>query len=121
MLVNIQHELSRQRVKHIVNSYRLDGQEPFQFNAYLHDLFDAYQAPLIELALIETLVDCWASVPLVRGTDFLRRAHTMLHSWDEQPIISTLTPEQFSQISGLDPTPVYGSGDRPNSRPIAHS
>jgi hypothetical protein len=111
MLVNIQDELSRHRVKHIVSSYDLDRPDPSQFDAYLDDLLTHYQPPLIELALVETLVDGWATVPLVRGLAFLHRVHEMLKRWDDQPIVSTLTPEQFSQISGLDPTPIFGTGD----------
>jgi hypothetical protein len=117
MLIDIQEELSRQRVKHIVSSYNLDGHQPVQFEAYINELFDRYQPPLIELALIEALVDAWASVPMVRGVEFLTQAHEKLKGWDDHPIVSTITAEQFSQISGLDPAPVFGSGDRP-SRPI---
>jgi hypothetical protein len=118
MLIDIQEELGRQRVKHIVSSYNLDGQQPIQFEAHINELLDRYQPPLVELALVETLVDAWASVPMVRGVEFLNQAHEKLKSWDDHPIVSTLTAEQFSQISGLDPAPVFGKGDR-SGQPIA--
>lgn len=118
MPVDIQDELSRQRVKHIISSYALQGTSKLQFEVYLNELLDMYQAPLIELALVETLVDCWASVPLVRGVEFLTHVHSKLRAWDDHPIVSTITAEQFSQIAGLDPAPIFGTGDRSPSRSI---
>lgn len=117
-MVDIQEEVSQQRVKHIVASYQLGGDEVQQCNTYLDELFEYYAPPLIELALVETLVDNWLTVPLVRGVAFLSQAHDKLKGWEHQPITSTLTPEQFHQISGLDPSPVFGTEEIPPNRPI---
>lgn len=112
-MMDIQDEVSQQRVKHIVDSYHLDGDEVQQCLTYLEDLFEYYPPPLIELALIETLVDNWLSVPLPKGVAFFSQAHEKLKSWEHQPILSTLTPDQFQQISGLDPAPVFGTEEFP--------
>lgn len=116
--MEIWQQLSQQRVKHIVSSYDLSGTEVKQFNSYLEELFEIYPCPLIELALVETLIDHWLSVPLVRGIKFLTQTHNKLRSWETQPIVSTVTPEQFQQISGLDPTPIFGSAEVPPPSPI---
>lgn len=116
--MEIWEQLSRQRVKHIVSSYQLAGDEGNQFNLYLDELMQIYPCPLIELALIETLIDHWLSVPLVRGIEFLTQSHDKLKAWENQPIISTITPDQFQQIAGLDPTPVFGSAELPPACPI---
>jgi hypothetical protein len=116
--MEIWQQLSRQRIKHIVSSYQLAGDEVNQFDAYLEDLMVRYPFPLIELALVETLIDNWLSVPLTRGISFLSQAHDKLKTWDTQPIVSTITPEQFQQIAGLDPTPIFGSAEIPPACPI---
>lgn len=116
--MEIWQQLSRQRVKHIVSSYQLGGSETNPFDAYLEELLEIYSCPLIELALIETLIDNWLSIPLVRGIEFLTQAHNKLKAWETQPIISTITPDQFQQISGLDPTPIFGSAEVPPACPI---
>lgn len=117
--MNIQEQVSQQRVKHIVNSYQLQGQDGAQFDESLADLLRAYPTPLIELALTETLVDVWLTVPLVRGNAFLKQAQQKLKTWEAQAITSTITPEQFNQITGLDPSPVFGSSGLPPAQPTA--
>ncbi|MBD1911817.1 MULTISPECIES: hypothetical protein [unclassified Leptolyngbya] len=116
--MNIRAELNRQRVKHIVSSYQLDGDESVSFGSALDELLSRYPHGLIELALVETLLDVWITVPLVRGMSFLKQVQQKLRVWEEQPICSTLTPAQFSQITGLDPSPIFGSGELPPSCPI---
>jgi hypothetical protein len=111
-------QISKQRIRHIVNSYHLEGEEATGFESYLNDLLEQYPRPLIELALIETLIDRWLAVPLVRGIEFLTQAHQKLKDWESQPIVSTITPEQFHQIAGLDPTPIFGSSEYPPTCPI---
>ncbi|PSB23759.1 hypothetical protein [Stenomitos frigidus] len=112
-------QLSWQRVKHIVSSYQLNGNDAEAFDQDLHLLLDHYPTPLIELALVQTLVDGWLQVPLLRGCAFLAKAYELLKQWEEQAFlqgdpavrafISTIAPEQFQQITGLDPTPIFGS------------
>jgi hypothetical protein len=119
--MDIGERLKQQRVKHIVSSYQLDGTETEDFEQYLADLLHTYPAPLIELALVETLVDYWVRLPKVRGCDFLAIAHDYLQDWDDltqpfaqnTPIASTIAPEQFRWITGLDPTPVFGQASSP--------
>ena len=114
--MDISTQLSQQRVKHIVNSYQLHQGLPDpidDFEDYLDDLLQVYPTPLIELALIETLVDHWLAVPLVRGFQFLAHAHQKLKAWETHPIGSTITPEQVQQIAGLDPSPVFGPSQPP--------
>ncbi|HEY9699827.1 MAG TPA: hypothetical protein V6D10_21390 [Trichocoleus sp.] len=111
-------QISKQRVKHIVSSYQLGGSETGSFDAYLEELLNCYPRPLIELALIETLIDQWLSVPLMRGIAFLTQTHHKLRDWESKPIVSTITPEQFQQIAGLDPTPIFGSSEYPPTCPI---
>ena len=117
--------LNQQRVKHIVSSYQLHGNETDLFDQDLHLLLDHYPLPLIELALVQTLVDSWLQVPLVRGCAFLAKVYELLKQWEVQaylqgdPVMreldSTISPEQFQQITGLDPTPIFGAS-LPTSR-----
>ncbi len=136
--MELQERLSRQRVKHIISSYRLDGTDMSRshdytdtgrvhddtdtgrFHDYLENLLHQYPAPLIELALTETLVDHWSSVSLVRGVKFLTEAHDKLKAWEHHSIVSTITPEQFQQITNLDPGPVFGTDEVPAPRSIVH-
>jgi hypothetical protein len=118
--MEIREHLNRQRVKHIVSSYQLNGNETKKFDDYLEDLLQAYPSPLIELALVETLVDSWLSIPLPRGSQFLTQTHDKLKAWVNQLMISTLTPEQFQLISGLDPNPVFGGAGITLIQPTGH-
>ena len=105
--MTLQDKLSQQRVQHIVQSYQLDGGDR-PFFPYLEELMQRYPHPLIELALAETLVANWLTVPFERGTAFLSQVHLRLQHWEHEPIISSLTSDQFSTITGLDPAPVFG-------------
>ena len=106
--MEIAEQLNRQRVKYIVSSYELEGTEPDAFHEHLNSLLSQYSSFLIELALAETLIANWLTVPMVRGCGFLRQAHALLKTWEAQVGIHTITPEQFQQITGLDPTPIFG-------------
>lgn len=118
--MKIREQLNRQRVKHIVSSYQLGGSEANCFDSYLNELLQIYPYPLIELALVETLIDQWLSVPLTRGVEFLAQTHNKLKAWENQPIISTITPEQFQHIAGLDPSPIFGTAELPPTCSIVH-
>lgn len=96
-----------QRIQHIVTSYGLSGDEAAPFEAYLMDLMQVFPAPLIELAIVETLVQQWLRVPLLRGIEFLQKAHQVLTHWQSQPFHSRLTPTYFELVTGLDPTPLF--------------
>jgi hypothetical protein len=103
--------LGLQRVKHIVSSYQLAGDEAEAFDCYLEEILEVYPTPLIELAFVETLLEHWVSVPLVRGIQFLRQAHQRLNCWAVNPITSTLSPTDFQLITGLNPYPVFGASE----------
>lgn len=122
-------QLKRQRIKHIVSSYQLGGNEPEAFDLALELLIDRYPLPLIELALVEALVEGWLQVPLLRGCKFLDKVHVQLQAWENQtlqhevaaqPCASAISPEQFQQLTGLDPTSIFGASV-PASQPPIHS
>lgn len=108
----LQEKINQQRVRHIVQSYQLDGGES-AFFLYLEELIQRYPLPLIELSLVETLVENWLTVPFARGEAFLTQAHVRLQQWEQAPIVSSLSSAQFNAITGLDPAPIFG--DRPIS------
>ncbi len=107
--MKIQNQLNRQRVRHIVSSYQLEGSDGNDFYTGLQSLLQSYPTALIELAFVETLVDAWLRVPLLRGLDLLAQVHQKLQIWEKYPIASTVTSQQFYQITGLDPTPIFGA------------
>lgn len=111
---DLQPRVSRQRVQHIVDSYLLTGNEPRAFETYLHDLLDQYPPGLIELALVETLIRNWLTIPMQKGVPFLAEAHKQVKQWqikcrrqDLQNI--DLTHSQFRQITGLDPDSAFAA------------
>ncbi len=106
--MEIWEEISRQRVKYIVDSYQLDGYDDEFFYEYLEDLLQAYAPPQIELALVEILIESWRVTPLIRGVAFLERSHELLKAWETKIITPNISPTHFRLITGLDPTPVFG-------------
>jgi len=106
--MEIWEQISRQRVKYIVDSYQLDGEDDEDFDEYLQDLLQAYAPPQIELALVEALIASWQVTPLLRGVSFLERSHQFLREWENKPIKPQVSPTHFQLITGLDPMPVYG-------------
>ncbi len=118
--MDFQEAVKRQRVKYIISSYRLDEANSQKFDDYLEMLMTHYPSPLIELALVETLLNNWLQVPMKRGYEFLIQAHEQLQTWEQYALIqtetapsiaSTITPEQFQQITNLDPSPIFGITD----------
>jgi hypothetical protein len=116
--MELKEKLKRQRVKYIVSSYQLDHVDRDQFNIVLDMLLQEYPAPLVELAIAETLVANWLTVPMPKGCAFLSQTQSYLKAWEthvaschadfaQAHIHCSLTPEQFQQITGLDPTPVF--------------
>ena len=103
-------EISQHRIKHIISSYRLDedsGDRLGLFMEYLNGLLALYPAPLVELALVETLIQTWSALPLQRGCSFLVYAHQLVRTWATTTIAPTMTPAQFQHITALDPTPIF--------------
>jgi hypothetical protein len=107
--MEIWEEISRQRVKYIVDSYQLAGDDDEYFDDYLEEILQAYAPPQIELALVEVLVESWHNLPLVRGYAFLKRSHDLLKSWENKPIHTRISGTQFRLITGLDPTSIFGN------------
>jgi hypothetical protein len=117
-LMELKEELKRQRIKYIVSSYQLDRVDADQFDAVLDMLLADYPAPLVELAIAEALVENWLTVPMPKGCAFLNQIHDYLKAWENSdaqsaaapalPIHCSITPNQFQQITGLDPSPVFG-------------
>ena len=111
--MTLDERINQQRVKHIVSSYQLDGEEVEAFADGLEALLHTYGMPLIELALVETLVANWMNVPMQKGVLFLRQVHDRLKSWETHAIDSSLTPQEFQQLTGLDPSPIFGISESP--------
>ncbi len=121
--ISPQH-VSQQRIRHIIDSYHLAGDDGIAFEHYLDRLLSQYPHGSIELALVETLIKSWLTIPMAKGLVFLRTAHSKLKQWQaakhqeapSQPGIRTadsptpsFTPSQFAQITGLDAHTVFAS------------
>ena len=101
--MNTQQRISQQRVRHIIDSYRLmgAGDEANGFDAYVSELLSQYPQGLIELALVETLAKNWLTIPMEKGVSFSSSgSRTHLSSGNSKPCTRTtvtigLTPSQF--------------------------
>ncbi|MEL7331540.1 MAG: hypothetical protein AAFN12_04795 [Cyanobacteria bacterium J06560_2] len=104
--MELQQRISHHRVRHIVESYCLSGDDATAFDSYLGELLNQYPHGVIELALIETLIKSWLTIPMVKGLPFLRAAHHKLKQWQQTAFqdlpLPSVTPSQFTQITGLD-------------------
>lgn len=119
--MNIQAEIDRQRLQYIVDNYRLQGEDNMEsFEVALAELLDNYPTPIVELAVVETLVTGWLNVPLVRGCAFLHQVHEQLLLWHNYSIVSTLTAIQFQSITGLSPNPILENAQAFAAQPKAH-
>lgn len=110
---DLQQRISRQRIQHIVDSYMLAGDEPVASQTYLQDLLSQYPHGLIELALVDTLIKNWLTIPMPKGVPFLATAHEQIKQWQIEQQQSTqtvnLTHSQFHQITGLDPNTAFAA------------
>ncbi|MEM6449849.1 MAG: hypothetical protein AAF703_06005 [Cyanobacteria bacterium P01_D01_bin.105] len=115
--MDLHQRLGHHRIRYIVDSYMLMGGEPqakSQFEAYIDELISQYPHGLIELALVETLSKNWLTVPMQKGVAFLSSAHERIKQWQSEQRASarlsiTVTPSQFSQITGLDSQVAFAS------------
>ena len=119
--MEIDQQINQQRVKHVVSSYQLGGDEEAEFRTFLDQLLQKYPPTLIELALVEILVRSWLRIPPIRGVAFLCEVQKKLQEWEVQPVISTITAAQFQQITGLDPQPIFGVAKTAKIHPISRS
>lgn len=113
--------IQQQRVKSIISSYQLAGQDTDAFDSRLDDLLQNYPAPLLELAMVESLIENWLRMPMARGCAFLAQVQQRLDQWEARSFHTTIAPEQFQQITGLSPDPVFGSAGTPPSQPPTRS
>lgn len=119
--MNIQAEIDRQRLHYIINNYRLQGEDNTEsFEAALAELLNNYPTPIVELAVVETLVAGWLNVPFVRGCAFLHQVHEQLSLWHNYSIASTLTTTQFQSITGLSPNSILKNAQAFAAQPKAH-
>lgn len=124
--MEIHQRINQQRIQHIVDSYLLAGDQASCFETYLSELMGEYASGLIELALVETLAQRWLTIPMEKGVPFLSSAHERLKQWQHEatseaksnflPI--SLSPSQFSQITGLDPSIAFSALIGPAALPI---
>ncbi|MEL6135981.1 MAG: hypothetical protein AAFR42_01005 [Cyanobacteria bacterium J06628_6] len=105
--MEIQALINRQRVKHIVDSYCLQGNEAETFELHLNELLSQYPSSTLELALIEVLVDGWSDMPMERGLSYLYKVRDRLQQWQLTGRDGRLTPAKFEQITGLDAAFVF--------------
>lgn len=106
---NLQQRIGQQRVQHIVDSYLLKENEPVAFDGYLDNLLNEYPDGLVELALVETLVKNWLTIPMQKGIPFLTTAHDQIKQWLQGQQTVSLTQSQFHHITGLDPQTAFDS------------
>lgn len=105
--MQLKDKVDRQRVNYIIQSYHLDKGETEGFAQRLIQLFNRFPTPMIELALVQILVDSWLVFPLPRGLSFLEKVSVKLNDWQKEGVNSTIDPEQFRHITGLDPQPIF--------------
>ncbi|NDJ15698.1 hypothetical protein [Myxacorys almedinensis] len=112
--MTLANHLKRQRVKHIVSSYQLDGSDVELCNHTINAWLECYPAAWIELAIADTIAHHWATLPLPRGTALFTKIHERLQQWDATGIASVLSPDEFQHITGLNPNSVFEPLDPPS-------
>ena len=114
--MTLDDQIKKQRVKHIVSSYQLDGEDGEACTHYLDELLDRYASSLIELAFAETIAQNWAQMPMPRGIPVFEQVHALLKSWETRATstdrtsgaaLSSLNPDDFQHITGLDPSSIF--------------
>ncbi|ESA36267.1 hypothetical protein N836_07960 [Leptolyngbya sp. Heron Island J] len=116
--MDIQERITRQRVKHIVESYRLDGSDVDAFADNLTKLLEIYPQSLVEIALVESIVKGWSEVPMQRGMPFIQGVQERLRAWQPElwpssQLSSTCKSAPTSTLGGTsievrvaDPNPI---------------
>ncbi len=107
--ITLRQRVDQQRVKHIIESFHLSGQDGSRFDDRLERLLGEYSSTWLELAIAEVLVLNWLIVPLPRGLEVLRQVHNLLVQWQAHGMTNLLTELEFQRITGLDPVPVFYS------------
>ena len=83
-IMDIQERITRQRVKHSVDSYRLDGNDVDAFADNLAKLLESYPQSLIEIALVEGIIKGWSEIPMQRGMPFIQSVQEQLRAWQSE-------------------------------------
>lgn len=117
--MTLQEQIQQQRVKHIISSYQLDGENCQMCDACLTAMLQLYPTGLIELALVETIVQNWARVPMVRGIEFFQQVETLLSQWQTDAEASlhgyvfavSFNSTEFQLVTGLDASPIFGASN----------
>jgi hypothetical protein len=107
--MTLQQQIDRQRVKYIVESFRLGGDEEARFDDRLESLMAHYPIAWLELALAQVVVLNWLIIPLPRGLEVIRQVQNLLRQWERHGVTSLLNPQEFHRVTGLDPNPVFRS------------
>ncbi len=105
----LQQRVDQQRVKYIIESFQLAGQDGRDFYRRLDQLFASYATTWLELAFAEVLVVNWLIIPMPRGLEVLGQVHSLLEQWQYNGLTHLLTEQEFYRITGLDPAPVFYS------------
>jgi hypothetical protein len=104
-------QTQQQRLRHIIECYDLAGDREMEgdrFQTSLDRLSQTYPLVLVELAFVEVLAQHWLRLPRPQGVRFLALVRRRLRQWQQPPIESSLTRNQFHHITGLDPSPIFG-------------
>ncbi|BAU10576.1 hypothetical protein LEP3755_10600 [Leptolyngbya sp. NIES-3755] len=109
--MTLQEQVQQQRIRHIIDSYQLDGEDYELCAACLTAMLQLYPTGLIELALVETIVQNWARVPMLKGVEFFRQVEALLTQWQTDAIAVSFDPTEFQLVTGLDATPIFGSSN----------
>ncbi len=107
--MTLQQQIQQQRFRHIISSYQLNGEDSQLCDACLTAMLQLYPTGLIELALVQTLVQNWARVPMLRGFEFFQQVEELLTQWETSAIAVSFSPIEFQQVTGLDASPIFGS------------
>lgn len=107
--MTLQQRVDQQRVKHIIASFQLAGDDEPRFASRLDQLFAQYPSSWLELAIAEVVVLNWLVMPLPRGVSVLHQVQNLLAQWQCHGITNLLTEAEFQRITGLDPYPVFCS------------
>lgn len=112
--MTLQQQIQQQRVRHIISSYQLNGEDGELCDTCLTAMLQVYPTGLIELALVETIVQNWARVPMLKGIEFFQQVETLLAQWQTSAISVSFSPTEFQLITGLDATSIFGSQEMPS-------
>ena len=107
--MTLQQQIQQQRVRHIISSYQLNSENSEWCDACLTAMLQLYPTGLIELALVETMVQNWARVPMPKGLEFFQQVETLLRQWETSAIAVSFSPIEFQQVTGLDASPIFDS------------